>query len=202
MNKLKVVITGHATGLGQALARRFEFDNYTVSGWDVAVNSEHNLMLDSVLDRVVADCEDAVCFVNNARPRQVDYLRAVHELWLDRPNHVIVNIGSCSTYYRTLEQFQKDFAHEPHLHAYYQEKQRLDQTQKELYLSQEYRKVLGPLMIMPRPCWMNTEEHQARSVAKLDVADVADVIFQVLSQLNVFVLTEFVVTAPKNKDMI
>lgn len=199
MNKPKVVITGHATGLGASLTRRFLMDGYAVSGWDLALNPKHNLMDDSVLEKVVKDCEDAVCFVNNARPRQIDYLHAVHELWLGRFDHTIINIGSCSTYFQTLEQFTTQYVNEPDLHAYYIQKSQLDQAQKDLYEHQRLRSVEGPLMIMPRPCWMNTDNHGHRAVRKLDTEEVTDLIFQVLSQLSVFAVTDFVISGSKFK---
>lgn len=199
MTKPKVVITGHATGLGASIARRFELDGCLVHGWDVAVNPEHNLMSDRVLASVVEDCRDAVCFVNNARPRQVDYLRHVHELWLGQLDRTIINIGSCSTYFQTYEQFTDQFRDQLELHAYYKQKAQLDQAQKDLYESQRLRQQEGPLMIMPRPCWMDTSIHQGRAVRKLDTEEVTDMIFQVLSQLSAFVITDFVISGSKFK---
>jgi hypothetical protein len=195
----KIVITGHAQGLGASLARRFTLDGFQVSGWDLAVNPEHNLMDDTVLAAVVQDCEDAVCFVNNARPRQVDYLNAVHELWLGQLDRTIINIGSCSTYFQTYEQFSQQYQNQPELLAYYVQKAQLDQAQKDLYESQRLREQEGPLMIMPRPCWMDTIIHHNRAVRKLDTEEVTDMIFQVLSQLSAFVITEFVITGSRFK---
>ena len=195
----KIVITGHALGLGASIARRFELDGYTVSGWDVAENPQHNLMSDAVLEAVVKDCEDAVCFVNNARPRQVDYLEAVHELWRGQLDRTIINIGSCSTYFQTYAQFTEQYSQQVELHTYYKQKALLDQAQKDLYERQRLAQLEGPLMIMPRPCWMDTSIHKDKSVRKLDTDEVTDMIFQVLSQLSAFVITEFVITGSKFK---
>jgi hypothetical protein len=195
----KIVITGHATGLGASIARRFELDGYTVSGWDMAENPEHNLMSDSVLAAVAKDCEDAMYFINNAQPRQVDYLEAVHELWLGQMDRVIINIGSCSTYFQTYAQFTEQYHDQKELHTYYKRKALLDQAQKDLYERQRLRQQEGPLMIMSRPCWMDTSIHKERAVRKLDTEEVTDMIFQVLSQLSVFVITDFVIAGSKFK---
>ena len=85
------------------------------------------------------------------------------------------------------------------LHGYYLQKAQLDQAQKDLYESQRLRQQEGPVMIMPRPCWMNTTIHQHRQARKLDTEEVTDMIFQVLSQFSVFVITDFVISGSKFK---
>jgi len=189
----KVVITGHAAGLGQALARRFEEHDYLVSGWDIAINNEHDLLLDSTIDLVVKDCEDAAIFVNNARPRQVDYLQSVHDSWSNQPR-LIINIGSNFTCW-TEEQISRIYPNQPNLLDYHRSKVALDQCQRDLYIEDLFKGVIGPYMILIKPSIMDTENNANISLDKLSVEHVTDMIFQAIANANnnKFLLIEFAI---------
>lgn len=91
---MKIFITGHTSGIGQALFDLLTPD-YTVmggsrsTGWDVSDPTNY----ESVLDYDV--------LVNNAyhRTGQLDLLRFVYQHWQDKPK-TIVNVGSAHIHHQ------------------------------------------------------------------------------------------------------
>jgi NAD(P)-dependent dehydrogenase (short-subunit alcohol dehydrogenase family) len=91
---MKVAITGHSRGIGQAIAQMLSQEHNIVgmsrsNGFDV-----------SNVDSVVAAAADCDVFINNAYSglAQVEILKKLHSLWQDK-NRLIINIGSTVTDY-------------------------------------------------------------------------------------------------------
>lgn len=96
---MKVVITGHTSGIGEELFKFFELKNFNVvgfstsSGYNISNVNDQKTILNSLLD--------ADIFVNNAYNNfddsQLILLKSAFKLWQNL-NKTIINISSRSTF--------------------------------------------------------------------------------------------------------
>jgi len=91
---MKVVITGHTSGIGKGF-----YDLYTSRGYDVQGFSRgtgHDLGNPLSVSAVAVKAVQSDLFINNAYSgtAQVELMYKVHELWKDNPNKTMVVIGS------------------------------------------------------------------------------------------------------------
>lgn len=93
---MKVVITGHTSGIGKALYEHFQ----TFGGWEVVGLSRSNgYDIDKDFDKVVEAASGCFLFINNAY-RDKQQTKLVHAL-KDKVNRMIV-MGSVSRFYPDL----------------------------------------------------------------------------------------------------
>ena len=92
---MKVVITGHTSGIGKGF-----YDLYTSRGYEVQGFSRgngYNLSDPVSVNEVAVKAVQSDVFINNAYSgiAQVELMYKVHELWKDNPNKtmVVVEIG-------------------------------------------------------------------------------------------------------------
>jgi nucleoside-diphosphate-sugar epimerase len=88
-----IAITGHTSGIGQAIADWFTHRHHHILGFSRSTG--HDLIFPSSLAWIVDAAQDADVFVNNAyyHIAQVDLLYAMHDKWRDT-GKTILTIGS------------------------------------------------------------------------------------------------------------
>lgn len=93
----KVVITGHTSGLGQALYEKFSDANYDVIGYSTSTG--HDISSKEIQDTIVENLQSGV-FINNAYhpTAQLELLTAVTDKWKGT-NNVIINVSSKMVYF-------------------------------------------------------------------------------------------------------
>lgn len=89
---MKISITGHTSGLGQALYNKWVQDGHVMSGF----SSSNGYNIDTDIEKIIDT--DFDIFINNAysKFKQVDLLYSLYEKNKDRPC-IIINIGSASS---------------------------------------------------------------------------------------------------------
>lgn len=94
---MKIGITGHTAGLGQAIAERLSLDGHEIAGF--SLENGYDIRLNEDFPRIIEECRDCGAFVNCAFDRsrnsmqQAGLLVHLFDAWQDQPRH-IVNIGS------------------------------------------------------------------------------------------------------------
>jgi NAD(P)-dependent dehydrogenase (short-subunit alcohol dehydrogenase family) len=91
---MKIAITGHSAGIGQAFARVFAEQGHEIVGLD----RRNGYNIRSV-PKVAAMIEPCDWFINNAQVgfAQTELLVEVYRLWKDVPNKRIINISTIMT---------------------------------------------------------------------------------------------------------
>lgn len=91
---MKVGITGHTRGIGQALFNEFVTRQHAVKGFSRSTG--HDITDEQVRRNIVQELQDVDIFVNNAWscPGQFELLTAFVEQWRDQPGKTIIHIGS------------------------------------------------------------------------------------------------------------
>ena len=91
---MKIAITGHTAGIGQALSHALSQRNHEIVG--LSKREGHNIR---VIPKIAAKIESCDMFINNAQAgyAQTELLYAVWESWQGRPNKHIWCIGTMMT---------------------------------------------------------------------------------------------------------
>ena len=91
---MKIAITGHTAGIGQAMARALIQRGHEIVG--LSKRDGHNIR---VIPKIAAKIESCDIFVNNAQAgyAQTELLYAVWESWQGKPNKHIWCIGTMMT---------------------------------------------------------------------------------------------------------
>lgn len=91
---MKIAITGHSAGIGQALA-----DIYKKQGHEVVGLSRRNGYNIKTIPKLAAIIETCDLFINNAQSgfAQTELLFAVYEKWKGKENKKIINISTVLT---------------------------------------------------------------------------------------------------------
>jgi NADP-dependent 3-hydroxy acid dehydrogenase YdfG len=91
---MKIAITGHSAGIGQALSKIFESKGHTVVG--LSRRNGYNIRSIPKILEMVKECD---VFINNAQIgfAQTELLFAVYQEWQGVKNKKIINIGSFMT---------------------------------------------------------------------------------------------------------
>jgi len=99
---MKIAITGHSSGIGQAIHRQLMISSDDTEFKLFSRDNGYDLALDyqTVIDEIVEWDADVVfnnawAYGNNAQP---EILKALHAKWSDR-DKVIISTGSCTAYY-------------------------------------------------------------------------------------------------------
>lgn len=90
---MNVVITGHTSGIGQAIYNNLTDLGYCVTGF--SIDNEYDISVKSTQNTIVDACKNADIFINNAYhvTGQIELLKMVLASWggLDK---FVINIGS------------------------------------------------------------------------------------------------------------
>jgi len=88
---MKIAITGHTAGIGQALAKIYEHQGHTIIG--LSRRNGYNIRSITKIVSIVKDCD---VFINNAQVgfAQTELLFALYKEWQGLSNKKIINIGS------------------------------------------------------------------------------------------------------------
>lgn len=91
---MKIAITGHSAGIGQALAKKFEQDGHEIIG--LSRRNGYNIRS---LPKVVDKIESCDVLVNNAQVgfAQTELLFEVYKRWQGIKDKKIINISTCMT---------------------------------------------------------------------------------------------------------
>jgi len=99
---MKIAITGHSSGIGQAIHRQLMISSDDTEFKLFSRDNGYDLALDyqTVIDEIIAWDADVVfnnvwTYGNNAQP---EILKALHKEWSDKEK-VIINTGSSTAYY-------------------------------------------------------------------------------------------------------
>ena len=138
---MKIVITGHASGIGKSLLEIFNENCHECIGYDILTGDD--LECDMSVQKVIESCKTADVFINNAFANQARLLHEVHNLWFGK-NKVIINISSFITWCPK-QNIPKE------MHEYYENKQNLD------IMCRNFSQYRNPYVMNVRPSWVNTE---------------------------------------------
>lgn len=88
---MKIAITGHSAGIGQALAQVYSSQGHEVVG--LSKRHGYNIRNSIKITPLIEPCD---CFINNAQAgfAQTELLFAVYKLWAGQSNKHIVNIST------------------------------------------------------------------------------------------------------------
>lgn len=159
---MKVVITGHSSGIGKSLLETFEENGQTCIGFDIL--SGCDLRTEEGIQEVIESCKSADIFINNALPNQSRLLKEVHDIWLGQ-NKIIVNLSSAVTYFYEQSNVPREFA------GYYEHKSQLNAVSKEL------TKARQPYIMNVRPSWVDTQLVSEITDVKISPKDLASLIY-------------------------
>lgn len=98
---MKVAITGHSRGLGQALWTEFALQHPDVELVGFSRSNGYDIADSAVQDIIVEASRDCEIFINNAYSgfAQADIMVKMLDVWKHEPNHWIINVGSLASYH-------------------------------------------------------------------------------------------------------
>jgi NADP-dependent 3-hydroxy acid dehydrogenase YdfG len=91
---MKIAITGHSAGIGQALAKIYQQQGHEIIG--LSRRNGYNIRS---INKIVAMVEHCDIFINNAQVgfAQTELLFAIYKLWHNQKDKSIINISSMLT---------------------------------------------------------------------------------------------------------
>ena len=165
---MNVIITGHANGIGRALAEKFTAKGHTVVGYDIAKGND--ITDPAVIASLVESLKTADVFVNNCGVNQKRILTKVLVEWRGQ-NKAVINIGSLSTYMHDTAPQDTFFGPE-----YYASKKQLD----ELIVAHNRAHNL-PKVMNVRPGYVQTDLTNNLDGAKISPATIANIVYNNLA---------------------
>jgi len=132
---MKIAITGHSAGIGQALAKQYENRGHEIVG----LSKRHGNNIRNI-SKTIEKIKDCDMFINNAQSgyAQTELLFEISKVWRDVPNKHIINISSMMTLNPTVD--------EASMIEYKNQKQALELAHWELVHKQGW-----PQMILVKP---------------------------------------------------
>lgn len=174
---MKVVITGHMSGLGLALTKKFTEKQYDVLGYDLLNDKDINNP--KVIEEIVKDCTDADIFVNNAIPNQSPLLIDVFNKWIGE-DKTIINISSATTYLPNVDLPES-------MNDYISQKKILDK------MVHFYRgKSQLPHIMNIRPGWFESNLVKEFNTKKMNPEDIANLIVMLYDMKDVLKTSDIV----------
>ena len=145
---MKIAITGHSSGIGQALAKQYEHRGHEIVG--LSRRNGYNIRS---LPKVAGQIDPCDVFINNAQVgfAQTELLYEIWQRWQGVENKHIINISTMLTCQSGPpgEQFDNDIG----IQRYQTEKRALEETHFKLV-----HKNLWPQMILVKPGEVKTWE--------------------------------------------
>jgi len=165
---MNVVITGHANGIGRALADKFVKEGHTVTGFDVVEGND--VKETTVVSRIVESLKTADVFINNCGVDQKRMLTKVLVEWRGQ-DKAVVNLGSLSTYMHDTAPTDLFFSAE-----YFVNKQQLDQL-----IVKHNRTNTLPKIMNIRPGYVQTDLTDKLEGAKISPVAIANIVYNNLA---------------------
>jgi len=139
---MKIAITGHSAGIGQALAKQYEQRGFEIVG--LSRRNGYNIRSIPKVARMIEPCD---MFINNAQIgyAQTELLFEICRQWRDVPNKHIINISTMMTLNPTVDKAS--------MIEYKNQKQALESAHWELVHKQEW-----PQMTLVKPGEVKTGE--------------------------------------------
>lgn len=164
---MKIAITGHTAGIGQAIAEWFSSQGHEIVGF--SRTNGFDIGNDSTLDQIIDLCQDIDIFVNNAQIdfQQTKLLYKLQEKWQGQ-HRTIINIGSSRTQFLDYSHFERP-TYPRHYHT---AKLSLDEACQLLWAVGPW-----PRIMLVKPCGTHTSGQVNYSVPnRVSAADMADMI--------------------------
>lgn len=184
---MKIAITGHTRGIGQAIATSLAQDGHDVLGFSRSTG--HDLTDAAVRSRVIDTAVDCDVFVNNAflAPRQahlsinwapIELLYGLHRSWRGQEHKTVIVIGS-------------ETQNQPMVtdHPYQIHKMALTQACRQLRSVARY-----PRIIQVNPGATDTDQIKHRDWIKMDAQEVAQVVKYCIDCLDHIYVNEITFT--------
>lgn len=148
---MKIAITGHTSGIGQALARQYEQRGHTIVG--ISKRDGNDIRNIQRTADLIESCD---MFVNNAQHNfaQTDLLFEIHRRWKDIENKEIIVISTMMTMSGPIN--------DEHI-PYYTQKVALENASLELALS-----TMWPKITLIRPGEVMTGSHSSEVACNVD----------------------------------
>lgn len=165
---MKIAITGHSAGIGQALANIYESQGNEIIG--LSRRNGYNIRNISKLIPLIESCD---IFINNAQVgfAQTELLFAVYKLWKNKVGKKIINISTMMT----LEPISTLPGIE--MMEYYVQKQALEEAVKQLRFEHSW-----PKLYVVRPGAVATQPNQTSPYPYADVNEWAQKLITILNQ--------------------
>ena len=175
---MKVAITGHTSGLGKALKERFESAGHTVVGF--CITTGYDISDTEARSRIIAESADCDVFINNAYYPNSQHLmfESVHNAF-GNTEKTIINIGS-----KIVDINPSQHEHDELLSMYQRDKIKLQEVVKDKCW------VPNPRILNVLPGLINTEMSSGQPGPKMDVVDVADLIYQMFTLRDRLIVQE------------
>ena len=162
---MRVAITGHTQGIGQAIFRWYVSRGHTVVGFSRSTG--HDLSLPGTITNIIESAADADLFVNNAfsEMAQVYLLYGFYDRWKDCPKTILTigsNTGDVTKNYR---------------HLYAVCKLALDKTVEQLQNTQSRCRILNL-----RPGYVDTNAVKHVTAKKMTPTYIAEVAGWMIAQ--------------------
>lgn len=188
---MKIAITGHSAGIGQAFAKILQARGHEIVGLSKR-NGDNVRNTNKIMEKIIP-CD---MFINNAQAgyAQTELLYAVWEAWQDQPGKHIWCIGTMMTQYPT--DMPVPGYSETVMSQYRNQKIALDDAISQL----RYKKHL-PIITMIRPGSVATQPDQSSEWPYCDVDAWANTIVQTLASATKqgMHFNELALYAAKNK---
>lgn len=167
---MKVAITGHSAGIGQALAKQFEDNGHELVGL-----SRRNGFNIRSIPKIASMIEPCDIFVNNAQAgfAQTELLFEMYKQWEGKPGKKIINISTCMTLspVSTLPGID--------MMEYRVQKIALEEAHRQLVHLQNW-----PKLILVRPGAVATQPNQTSPSPYSDVNEWAAEVYKILNLSN------------------
>ena len=152
---MKIAITGHTNGIGEALAKQYE-----IRGHEIVGLSRRNGFNIRSIPKVLEHISSCDMFINNAQAgySQTELLYAVYEKWYKQEEKVIINISTMATIFPVCwsDSFEMD--------QYRTQKIALEEAHKQLL-----HRVNWPKLCLIKPGEVKTGEHSGPKAIAPDV---------------------------------
>jgi NAD(P)-dependent dehydrogenase (short-subunit alcohol dehydrogenase family) len=172
---MKIAITGHSAGIGQALAKQYENRGHEIVG----LSKRHGDNIRNI-PKIIEKIKDCDMFINNAQSgyAQTELLFEICKIWRDIPNKHIINISTMMTLNPTVD--------EASMIEYKNQKQALESAHWDLAHRQEW-----PQMVLVKPGEVKTGEWSGPKACNVDkwAEKVVDTLERIDSTLKVYELS-------------
>ena len=175
---MKVAITGHTSGLGKALKERFESAGHTVVGF--CITTGYDISDSKARSKIITESADCDVFINNAyHPNSQHLMFESAYNAFDNTEKTIINIGS-----KVIDFDLSHHEHDEWLSTYHRDKTALQEIVKGKYLKP------NPRLLNVLSGVMNTNMASGLKDPKMDVVDVADLIYQMFTLRDRLIVQE------------
>jgi len=164
---MKIAITGHSAGIGNALAKLYQSEGHNIIG----LSRRNGYNIRSVL-KIASEIESCDIFINNAQAgfAQTELLFEIYKRWKGIEGKKIINVSTCMTLspVSTLPGVE--------MMEYRVQKIALEEAHRQLVYLQNW-----PKLILVRPGAVATQPNQTSPHPYADVNEWAQEVFKILN---------------------